>query len=303
MKIGYPCINHSIGKKTVSTFRLSSYTEERLIKCIRYNLDTLHSILKYNVDHGLMFFRISSDLVPFASHPICTFNWKEYFKCEFNDIGKFIMNNNMRISMHPDQFVLINARNTNIIQNSIKELEYHAEILNLMNLDSSAKIQIHVGGIYGEKQISKKRFILNYNNLLSDNVKKRLVIENDDHLYNVKDCLEIHGDIQIPIILDTFHHECYADGINLIDAFKKVEHTWENSKDGVMMIDYSSQEQNQRKGKHSSTLDLQKFLKFILSTNFLDFDIMLEIKDKEKSAIKARNLVDQIKNDSVMPCK
>ncbi|MFB5600925.1 MAG: UV DNA damage repair endonuclease UvsE [Nitrososphaeraceae archaeon] len=303
MKIGYPCINHSIGKKTVSTFRLSSYTEERLIKCIRYNLDTLHSILKYNVDHGLMFFRISSDLVPFASHPICTFNWKEYFKCEFNDIGKFIMNNNMRISMHPDQFVLINARNTNIIQNSIKELEYHAEILNLMNLDSSAKIQIHVGGIYGEKQISKKRFILNYNNLLSDNVKKRLVIENDDHLYNVKDCLEIHGDIQIPIILDTFHHECYADGINLIDAFKKVEHTWENSKDGVMMIDYSSQEQNQRKGKHSSTLDSQKFLKFILSTNFLDFDIMLEIKDKEKSAIKARNLVDQIKNDSVMPCK
>lgn len=303
MKIGYPCINHSIGKKTVSTFRLTSYTEERLIKSIRYNLDTLLSILKYNVDHRLLFFRISSDLVPFASHPICTFNWKEYFRSEFNNIGKFIMSNNMRISMHPDQFVLINAKNNNIIQNSIKELEYHTEVLNLMNLDSSAKIQIHVEGIYGEKQISKKRFILNYNNLLSDNVKKRLVIENDDHLYNVNDCLEIHDEIKIPIILDTFHHECYADNFNLIDAFKRVNHTWVNSKDGVMMIDYSGQEQNQRKGKHASTLDSEKFLKFILSINFIDFDIMLEIKDKEKSAIKARNLLNQIKNDSFIPSR
>ena len=79
MKIGYPCINHSIGKKTVSTFRLSSYTEERLIQSIKYNLDTLVEILKYNIENNLMFFRISSDIIPFASHSICKFDWKESF--------------------------------------------------------------------------------------------------------------------------------------------------------------------------------------------------------------------------------
>ena len=76
MKVGYPCINHSIGKQTVSTFRLSSYTEEKFIQCVNYNLATLVEILKFNIANNFMFFRISSDMIPFASHPICKFDWK-----------------------------------------------------------------------------------------------------------------------------------------------------------------------------------------------------------------------------------
>jgi UV DNA damage endonuclease len=151
--------------------------------------------------------------------------------------------------------------------------------------------------IYGDKQTSKKRFILNYNNLLSDRVKKRLVIENDDHLYNLDDCLEIHNEIKIPIILDTFHHECFGNNLKLHHIIKITNHTWNNQKDGVMMIDYSNQEQNQRIGKHSNTLDVQKFLEFLSSINSIDLDIMLEIKDKEKSAKIARKLIDQINYD------
>ena len=298
MKIGYPCINYSIGKKTISTFRLSSYSEERIIQSIKYNLNTLLEILNYNVAHNLMFFRISSDIIPFASHPICTFNWQEFFRPDFKKIGEFILKNNLRISMHPDQFVLINAKNHNIVERSIKELEYHTEILDLMNLDSSAKIQIHVGGIYGDKQLSKKRFISN-SDLLSDKIKKRLVIENDDHLYHLTDCLEIHDKIGIPVLFDTFHHECFGNNLDLIEAIKKADHTWNHSKDGIMMIDYSNQEKDHRKGKHSKTLIFKKFLEFIRLTSFTDFDIMLEIKDKEKSAKKARKLLDQVNNSSI----
>ncbi|MDR4510933.1 MAG: UV DNA damage repair endonuclease UvsE [Nitrososphaeraceae archaeon] len=299
MKIGYPCINYSIGKKTISTFRLSSYSEEKLIQSIKYNLNTLLEILNYNIDHNLMFFRISSDIVPFASHPLCTFNWQDLFRTDFKKIGEFILKNNLRISMHPDQFVIINAKDKNIVERSIGELEYHREILDLMNLDNSAKIQIHIGGVYGEKELSKKRFISNFD-LLSDRLKKRLVIENDDHLYHLNDCLEIHDELGIPVLFDTFHHECFGDDLDLIEAIKKVDHTWNHSKDGIMMIDYSNQEKDKRKGKHSKTLLLKNFLEFIRLCSFTDFDIMLEVKDKEQSAKKARKLLDQINNDSTM---
>lgn len=294
MKIGYPCINHSIGKKTVSTFRLSSYTEERFIQCVNYNLATLVEILKFNIANNLMFFRISSDMIPFASHPICKFDWKEHFKSDLIKIGQLINDHNIRISMHPDQFVLINSKSQEIVNNSIKELEYHTDLLDLMTLDYSAKVQIHIGGVYGDKEKSKKQFISNYKTLLSANIKKRLVIENDDHLYNLKDCIEIHESIGIPILFDVFHHICFHNNLPLHIALQISNNTWNHSKDGIMMIDYSNQELNQRKGKHSHTLDIKQFEKFILSVSNLDFDIILEIKDKEKSAKKAIEVINKI---------
>lgn len=294
MKIGYPCINYSIGKKTVSTFRMSSYTEEKFIQCVNYNLVTLVEILKFNIANNFMFFRISSDVIPFASHPICKFDWKEYFKSDLIKIGQLIKDHNIRISMHPDQFVIINAKSPDIVNNSIRELEYHTDLLDLMELDYSSKVQIHIGGIYGDKEKSKKQFISNYKNLLSEKIKKRLVIENDDHLYNLKDCIEIHEYTGIPILFDVFHHLCFDNKLPLNIALQISNNTWNSSKDGIMMIDYSNQELNQRKGKHSHTLDIKQFEKFIISVSNLDLDIILEIKDKEKSAKKAIEVINKI---------
>jgi UV DNA damage endonuclease len=145
MKIGYPCINWTIGCTSGSTFRLKSYSESRLKETIKNNLDCLLKILQFNSEHGIFFFRITSDLIPFASHPINTFNWKGYFACEFQEIGDFIKKKGIRISMHPDQFTLINSVREDVFERSVKELEYHASILDLLLLDSAAKIQIHVG--------------------------------------------------------------------------------------------------------------------------------------------------------------
>ena len=298
MKIGYPCVNYSIGKKTVSTFRLSSYSEERLIQCINYNLATLIEILRFNINNNFMFFRISSGIIPFASHPICKFDWKDYFKSDFTKIGQLIKKHNIRISMHPDQFVLINAKNQDIVANSVKELEYHTELLDAMGLDHTAKVQIHIGGIYGDKERSKKQFIANYKNSLSEEIKKRLVIENDDHLYDLKDCIEIHEYTNIPILFDVFHHICFNSNLSVNDALQRASSTWNHNKDGIMMIDYSNQESNQRKGKHSKTLDIKQFEKFILSISNCDFDIILELKDKEKSAQKAIKVINHI-NDNL----
>jgi UV DNA damage endonuclease len=153
MKIGYPCLCTSLCTPS-HIFRLANYTNEKCLEVTQQNLLCLQKILEYNIQHGFYFFRISSQTVPFASHSICTIDWVKHFSTILHNIGQYIKDNDCRISMHPDQFCLINAKDDNIINRSIAELDYHCRLLDEMDLDSTAKIQIHVGGVYGDKQVS-----------------------------------------------------------------------------------------------------------------------------------------------------
>jgi len=292
MKIGYPCVNRSVGCTANSTFRLANYSESNLIEKVTNNLDCLNKILRYNVDNDLLFFRISSDLIPFASHPVCTFNWQEYFKERFQDVGNIIIENEIRISMHPDQFVLINSNNESIVSKSILDLKWHCEVLDLMGLNETAKVQIHVGGVYGDKRSAMGRFVDNYEKL-PDFIKRRLAIENDERLYSLKDCLSVSKETGIPVIFDSFHHSCLNNGETMNEAIKLSEKTW-SKKDSILMTDYSSQESNERFGKHTAHIDIEKFGQYLKETKEHDFDIMLEIKDKEKSALKAIEVIKNI---------
>ena len=286
MRIGYPCINRTIGCTANSTFRLKSYSQSRLKQTIRNNLKCLQKILQFNIEHGLLFFRISSDLVPFASHPANKFNWQKHFKQEFEAIGEYIRKNKIRISMHPDQFTLINSVKEDIFERSKKELKYHADLLDLMKLDASAKIQIHVGGVYGDKKKSMERFVKRYE-IIDDAIRQRLVIENDDRLYDLSNCLQINRQIKIPVLLDVFHHKLNNKAQIGTEYFELAAKTWELKTDGVPMVDYSSPKPNGLPQQHSETIDLRSFSEFLKQTEPFDFDIMLEIKDKEKSAIQA----------------
>ena len=166
------------------------------------------------------------------------------------------------------------------------------------DLDKTAKVQIHIGGVYGNKMEAIDRFIKTYN-LVDHSIRKRLVIENDDHLYSLRDCLHIHQQTGIPILFDSFHHECYNNGESLKSTLKAAMATWDRIRDGLPMVDYSSQDtgneidfnnnknRNRKKGRHAQTIDMTSFEKFMNETAGLDFDMILEIKDKEKSALKA----------------
>ena len=290
MKIGYPCINRSIDCKGSRTFRLKSYSEERLIETVENNLNCLEDILAFNIKNNIIFFRVNSDLIPFASHPICSFNWQSYFKEKFEKIGKIILNNNIRISMHPDQFIVLNSKNDKVVERSISELDYHTQILDLMGLKYNAKIQLHIGGVYGDKNASLDRFVNVYDKL-SDNIKSRLVIENDDKNFMLNDCLYLSEKIHIPILFDYFHHLINNDNESIDYCFKSVLKTWDK-KDGIPMIDYSSQNIGKKIGSHAESLDIKDFKNFIELSKPYNFDIMLEIKDKEKSAIKAVKILE-----------
>jgi UV DNA damage endonuclease len=297
MKIGYPCINLSLNCLSSKTFRLASYSEDRMRLCIDNNLDCLAKILEYNLKHDLLFFRITSDLVPFASHPVCTFPWQSVYASAFAELGEFIRGNGMRVAMHPDQFVLINALNEDIFQRSVSEIRYHTQILDLFGLDETAKIKIHVGGVYHDKAESIKRFIDRYQ-VLPEKIKRRLVIENDERLYDIQDCLDIHQATKIPLVFDVFHFRCNNRGEAIRSVFSQVKKTW-RQKDGAAIVDYSSQDPTKRTGAHAATVNLADFESFSSAFGGFDFDIMCEIKDKEKSALRIASALKNIRPRSI----
>lgn len=285
MRIGYPCQNLSVGCTSAHTFRLASYTRTRLLDTIAENLACLWTILQFNAEHGILFFRLSSDIVPFASHPVCRVKWQRSFQEEFAKLGTYIRQQGMRISMHPDQFTLINSCKRTIFERSVRELRYHAHVLDLMGLGLDAKIQIHVGGVYGDKEGSLERFVQRFRKLPAV-VRRRLAVENDDVSYTLGDCLSLHRRCRVPVIFDVLHHQINPSGESMEAALDKAASTWRGH-DGLPMVDYSEQAPSARKGTHAQSLDPVKFKRFLRESRAYDFDIMLEIKDKETSAVRA----------------
>ncbi|WP_216690166.1 UV DNA damage repair endonuclease UvsE [Hymenobacter siberiensis] len=286
MKIGYPCVNEAMDCSSGNTFRLASYSEERLVAAVTANLACLRRMLEWNVAQGLLFFRIGSSIVSFGSHPINTFDWQTHFAADFRAIGDYIKVHNLRVSFHPDQFVVLNSPSPDIVQRSIQELVYQGSMLDLMGLDGTAKLQIHVGGLYGERELAISRFAA-VHAALPPAVKARVVVENDDRLFSLRDCLALHQLTGVPILFDNFHHECLNHGEPMAEALRLAAATWHPTADGVPLMDYSSQALGERKGKHTNDLVDEQFCEFLTHLHGLDFDLMLEIKNKEASALRA----------------
>ena len=300
MRIGYPCVNEAMDCSSGNTFRLASYSEERLVAAVTANLACLRRMLEWNVAQGLLFFRIGSSIVPFGSHPINTFPWQTHFAVDFWAIGEYIKANDLRVSFHPDQFVVLNSLSPDIVQRSIQELVYQGSMLDLMGLDGTAKLQIHVGGLYGERELAISRFAA-VHAALPPAVQARVVVENDDRLFSLRDCLALHRLSGVPILFDNFHHECLNHGEPMAEALHLAAATWHPTADGVPMMDYSSQAVGERKGKHTDNLVDDSFREFITHLHGLDFDVMLEIKNKEASALRALAILRELGLSAAAP--
>lgn len=290
MRIGYPCSNRTLDVSAARTFRLASYTPERLIETVEANLNALRAILEWNVRHDIFFFRISSTTVPFASHPVMTVDWQRIFAPMVADIGELITAHDMRINMHPGQYTLLNAPKPEVVERSIAELRYHAGLLDLLGLDNTHKIQIHTGGVYGDKDAAIDRFAATFAEL-PDQIQRRLAIENDERQYSLADNLRIHERTGIPLIFDMFHHSIFNNGESLDEALDLVIPTWQGH--GRAMVDYSSHDPSKQVGAHTAGIDLEDFADVLpdLMAHEDDIDLMLEIKDKEASVLGAMGFV------------
>ena len=122
--------------------------------------------------------------------------------------------------------------------------------------------------------------------MLSEAVRRRLVVENDDRSYALDDCLQVSAKTGIPVLFDAFHHQVHNHGESPAEALRLAARTWKKA-DGPPMVDYSQPAPGRSRGTHAKSIDIRRFRRFLSETSGLHFDVMLEIKDKERSALKA----------------
>ena len=288
MKIGYACTIVGLPLAKMKTCRMKDATPERLTMLIEHNLHTLQQMIDYNGRHGIELFRISSDLIPFGSSSVNALDWWDIFRELLNEIGMAIKKYNIRVSMHPGQYTVLNSIDSDVVSRAILDLDYHCRVLDCLGADCSSKIILHIGGVYEDRKAAVGRFAENYH-LLSPEVKKRLVIENDDRSFCAEEVLEIAKSLDMPMIFDVFHHKVLPSSQekSLKAWIEEVAKTWKKE-DGSPKIHYSQQNQGKKPGAHSETICLSEFIDFYNLIITCNVDIMIEVKDKNVSAIKCK---------------
>lgn len=286
MAIGYACILLGVYNTILHRTLAKNADDTKLRELTKRNLEVLEKMIDYNINNHLMLFRISSDIIPFASHPLNQQKWWEEHRERFEMIGQKIAKSGMRVSMHPGQYTLLNSPKEEVVKNAVKDLIYHERFLTALGTEASHKLILHVGGVYGDKKTSTLRFIENYKKL-PDEVKARLVIENDEKSYAVHEVHSISEKTGIPVVFDVLHHQINQpdSDLNIKEWIKLCNKSWKN-KDGRPKIHYSQQAVGERTGAHSKTINVSEFLDFYSEVEDLDVDVMLEVKDKNLSALK-----------------
>ncbi|MCT4508095.1 MAG: UV DNA damage repair endonuclease UvsE [Tepidibacter sp.] len=297
-KIGYACINTSIKPRKFNDCRLNSvykYGIDYLRNKIINNLYLVKDILLWNIQNDIYMYRVSSRLFPLVTHPdiINDFDWNWKKDDEILEIMKeisgIVIRYNIRLSMHPDQFTVLNSPNEKVVKNSIINIKYHYDILKRL---SGNDMIIHTGGVYNDKESAIKRFIEVFNNL-EDDIKSMIRLENDDKSFTVVDVLYINSKTNIPIVLDIHHHKCNnPNNINIKNYLSNIMNTWKNTS-LIPKLHISSGRDNTLDKKHSDYIhidDLNYLLKVI---DKFDFDLMVEAKQKDKAVL---NIIDILKD-------
>ncbi|QII82377.1 UV DNA damage repair endonuclease UvsE [Jeotgalibaca arthritidis] len=289
MSIGYACLQVGRPDTTIRSVIQKNATTERLMEVIDYNLQSFENMIDYNIKNKIKLYRISSGLIPFGSSPVNQLDWEQIFHDRFITIGQKIKQSGMRVSFHPGQYTVLNSPDEGVVSRAVDDLVYQEKILTLLGVDYSHKLILHVGGVYGDKVTALERFEENVKGI-PQAVKNRLIIENDDRLFNVEDVLGLAHRIGIPVVYDNLHN-----AINPADSTKddgywisEARKTWK-PEDGNQKIHYSQQASGKRLGAHTDTIYIEDFLEFYNKLEDKTIDIMLEVKDKNLSSLKCQN--------------
>ena len=266
---GYACISNIIKDcSTASTVQMGRFNQiedkeiqiYKLKKTAESNLKNTIRLLWHNKAEGFKLYRFSSQLIPLANHPAGQiWDYQKELADQFKKINKKIKANNFKVSAHPGQYTVINTKGKEKFKNAVRDLIYHDKVLTAMGLDNNAVMVVHVGGVYGDKKASLKRFKKNFKQLPSS-VQKRIVIENDDTSYSISDVLELCHKLNRPMVLDVHHHNCYNQGEKLAEYISEIFDTWEEL-ERPPKIHFSSPRSKKHPRSHASYVDSAQFLK------------------------------------------
>ena len=281
---------------------------------VRQSIAYVTEIFHYLHKTDIHMYRMSSDFAPYLTHPdMPQFHGQlEEAKDELAELGALARRYDIRLSLHPSQYILLNALDEEIARKSIVDLNAQAQILDAMGCGPEAVVVTHVGGVYGDREESLARFIRRYREL-PDETKRRLVVENDDVSYGASDVLKINEATGCPVVFDNLHHFCFnPGGLPMADALRRALATWPENV--VPKIHYSSPSTDfeltteKEKGTtgrertvtklHAPRLkahaDFINPLEFVLfwqsvgADSLRPFDIMLEAKAKDVALLRLR---------------
>lgn len=286
VRLGYVALSKALEDVTTSStitytnYINKNYNTSKLLEITKNNLDSLYEIIKYNVKNNFHFYRLTSKLVPLATHDKVNFDYITPFLDKYKKIGKLINDNNIRVDTHPDQYAVLNSMDSKIVKNTVEILEYHYKIMDALGIKDKIII-LHVGSSACGKKASITRFINNFNKL-PDHIKKCIAVENDDKVYNIKDVLELCHKINVPMVLDYHHFICNNEKEDINDYLKEIIDTWCEK---LPKMHFSSPKSKLKKEfrSHSDYINKECFIEFIniIKKQDKDIDIMLEAKAKD----------------------
>ncbi|MFC7786649.1 MULTISPECIES: UV DNA damage repair endonuclease UvsE [unclassified Rossellomorea] len=275
------------------TMTFKRYTElpkeermDRLKEVTKLNLEHTKRILYLCAAHEIELYRLSSSLVPLATHPEVEWDFYTPFKDEWKELGDLIKKFGIRASFHPNQFTLFTSPKQHVTDNAVKDMVYHYRMLEYMGIEDSSVINIHIGGSYGDKEETLVRFYENLKSLPTD-VKEIMTLENDDKTYTVEETLGVCQRENIPMVLDIHHHEANLSEKPLGDYLEAIFATWEK-RDLVPKIHISSPKSDKAFRSHADLVDagfVEGFFK-TLKTFDQDVDFMIEAKHKDLAMLK-----------------
>ena len=313
-RMGYACMNMQLsypqqygnkpkGVKRITTNRSmikKTFTEKGIDYASELGLKNskdLFEIIKWNHQNGFNFFRITSNLFPWCSEYKLQ-DMPDYDEiCEIlSNAGRYAIDNDIRITCHPGPFNVLTSPHEHVVENCINDLTTHGEVFDLMNLSRTPynKINIHIGGAYGDKVSSMERFCTNFHRL-PDSVKSRLTVENDDKasMYSVVDLYEgVYKVIGIPIVFDYHHHRFCDGGLSEEDALEVAISTWNNI---VPVVHYSESRNIEQEDDKIRPQAHSDYIRDYINTYGNRVDIMVEAKHKELAVLKYKEIHNDIR--------
>lgn len=299
LNMGYCCINvhlRNLGIFTSRTCRLDTIREKGLshsYDLAMRNLEDMAAIFRWNFNNNIFLYRMSSEIFPFASHPeFC----EKYDMSRFVDIlaslGQLAKKYNQTVTFHPGQYNQLTSSKENVVHNSIIDINFHANILDLMQTGSDSIIIIHGGAKADGKDVCLERLKRNFYKL-SQSAQNRLVLENCEMAYSITDLLPLCQDLSIPLVVDYHHHNIHPgdstllDKTNLLELTKRVLLIWKKrkitplfhlseSKPGITV----SHSLTDRRAHSDYVNNLPDALLELLETERINLDIEAKMKEK-----------------------
>jgi UV DNA damage endonuclease len=262
----------------------------------------LRAILAHLEEIDVRMYRISSGFVPYATHPEMPRFHGQIRECasELSEVGRWADERGIRLSLHPSQFVLLNALDPAITDKGIANVNAQVELLDALEQGSESVVVIPLGGAYGDKAAAMQRFAANFPRL-AEAGRRRLAIENGEKIYTVEDCLRVHEATGLPVIFDHQHHLLNPGSLSVGKAAQAAPRTW--PAEVVPKVHFSSPRLDSRlvkRGKkeveappllsqHADYIHPWEFAGFLEQAGDGIFDVMLEAKMKDAALLKLRS--------------